>query len=48
MVGRLSGRASSGRRAKGLLETRVVDIRDFAEGKHRVTDDVPYGGGAGW
>jgi len=24
-----------------------VDIRDFAAGKHRVTDDVPYGGGAG-
>src|SRR3954469_13934777 len=34
-------------REKGLLETRVVDIRDFAEGRHRVTDDVPYGGGAG-
>ena len=34
-------------RAKGLLETRIVDIRDFAEGKHRVTDDIPYGGGAG-
>src|SRR3954454_1810636 len=34
-------------REKGLLETRVVDIREFAEGKHRVTDDVPYGGGAG-
>src|SRR5438045_6252492 len=34
-------------RAKGLLEVLVLDIRDFAEGKHRVTDDVPYGGGAG-
>ncbi len=34
-------------RAKGLLRVRVTDIRDFAEGKHRVTDDVPYGGGAG-
>src|SRR3954462_15902496 len=34
-------------RERGLLETRVVDIRDFALGKHRVTDDVPYGGGAG-
>jgi len=33
--------------AKGLLRVRVTDIRDFAEGKHRVTDDVPYGGGAG-
>src|SRR5256885_14062109 len=32
---------------KGLLRGRVTDIRDFAEGKHRVTDDVPYGGGAG-
>ena len=32
---------------KGLLRARVVDIRDFASGKHRVTDDVPYGGGAG-
>lgn len=34
-------------REKGLLRVRVTDIRDFAEGKHRVTDDVPYGGGAG-
>jgi tRNA (guanine37-N1)-methyltransferase len=34
-------------RAKGLLRVRVTDIRDFAEGRHRVTDDVPYGGGAG-
>jgi tRNA (guanine37-N1)-methyltransferase len=33
--------------AKGLLRVTVTDIRDFAEGKHRVTDDVPYGGGAG-
>src|SRR5258707_7818458 len=32
---------------KGLLRARVVDIREFASGKHRVTDDVPYGGGAG-
>jgi tRNA (guanine37-N1)-methyltransferase len=33
--------------ARGLLRVRAVDIREFAEGKHRVTDDVPYGGGAG-
>jgi len=33
--------------AKGILRVTVTDIRDFAEGKHRVTDDVPYGGGAG-
>jgi tRNA (guanine37-N1)-methyltransferase len=32
---------------KGLLRVRVTDIRDFADGRHRVTDDVPYGGGAG-
>jgi len=32
---------------KGLLRARVMDIREFAAGKHRVTDDVPYGGGAG-
>ncbi len=24
-----------------------MDIRDFAEGRHRVTDDRPYGGGCG-
>ncbi len=32
---------------KGLLRARVSDIRDHAEGKHHVTDDTPYGGGAG-
>jgi tRNA (guanine37-N1)-methyltransferase len=32
---------------KGLLDVRVTDIREFAEGKHHVTDDSPYGGGAG-
>ena len=37
------GRAGS----KGLLSTRVVDIRDYGIGRHRVTDDSPYGGGAG-
>jgi len=25
----------------------VTDIRDYAEGRHRQTDDRPYGGGAG-
>ncbi|HET7823832.1 MAG TPA: tRNA (guanosine(37)-N1)-methyltransferase TrmD [Anaeromyxobacter sp.] len=34
-------------REGGLLEARVTDIRAYAEGKHRVTDDAPYGGGAG-
>ena len=26
---------------------QTVNIRDFAQGKHRVTDDRPYGGGCG-
>ena len=31
----------------GLVAAAVVDIREHAAGKHRVTDDAPYGGGAG-
>jgi tRNA (guanine37-N1)-methyltransferase len=31
----------------GLLAVRIEDIREHAEGKHRVADDAPYGGGAG-
>jgi tRNA (guanine37-N1)-methyltransferase len=31
----------------GLVRVRVTDIRDHAPGKHHVTDDAPYGGGAG-
>ncbi|MCI0569683.1 MAG: tRNA (guanosine(37)-N1)-methyltransferase TrmD [Myxococcaceae bacterium] len=34
-------------RARGLLDVQVTNVRDFATGKHRVTDDTPYGGGAG-
>jgi len=32
---------------KGLAEIIVHNLRDFARDKHRVTDDYPYGGGAG-
>lgn len=32
---------------KGLLSVRPVDLRNYATGKHRVTDDSPYGGGQG-
>ncbi|MFC1841416.1 tRNA (guanosine(37)-N1)-methyltransferase TrmD [Thermodesulfobacteriota bacterium] len=32
---------------KGLLDVDVVDIRSFARGKHKVTDDRPFGGGSG-
>jgi tRNA (guanine37-N1)-methyltransferase len=33
--------------ASGLVAARVTDVRDFAPGRHHVTDDAPYGGGAG-
>ncbi|MBA2529529.1 MAG: tRNA (guanosine(37)-N1)-methyltransferase TrmD [Euzebyales bacterium] len=39
----LLGRA----RRNGLLDVRVVDLRDFATDRHRTVDDIPYGGGAG-
>ncbi len=32
---------------RGQLTVNVVDIRDFATDRHRVTDDAPYGGGPG-
>lgn len=32
---------------RGLISIHVHNIRDFAEGRHHVTDDTPYGGGAG-
>lgn len=34
-------------REGGLVAVRVSDIREHAAGKHKVTDDAPYGGGAG-
>lgn len=34
-------------RDKGILDIQLVDIRDFAEGKHKKVDDRPYGGGPG-
>jgi len=34
-------------RERGLVSVVVTDIRDSATGKHRITDDAPYGGGAG-
>lgn len=33
--------------AKGLLEIAAINLRDFAEGKHKSVDDTPYGGGPG-
>jgi tRNA (guanine37-N1)-methyltransferase len=34
-------------RARGLVDIRVVNLRDYAEGRHRVTDDYQFGGGGG-
>jgi tRNA (guanine37-N1)-methyltransferase len=31
----------------GILSVALHNIRDYAEGRHRVTDDTPYGGGGG-
>lgn len=31
----------------GLVSVHLHNIRDYAPGKHRVTDDTPYGGGGG-
>ena len=31
----------------GLVEIHVHDIREWAEGRHKVADDSPYGGGPG-
>ena len=33
--------------ANGLLEIHTHNIRDYADNKHRKTDDYPFGGGAG-
>jgi tRNA (guanine37-N1)-methyltransferase len=32
---------------KGLLSINLHDIRNWAEDKHKMTDDAPYGGGCG-
>ena len=34
-------------RQAGLVQVELHDIRAYAEGKHRVTDDYPFGGGPG-
>jgi tRNA (guanine37-N1)-methyltransferase len=34
-------------RARRLVDIRAVNLRDYAGGKHRVTDDYPFGGGGG-
>ncbi|MEN8197096.1 MAG: tRNA (guanosine(37)-N1)-methyltransferase TrmD, partial [Pseudomonadota bacterium] len=39
----LAGRALE----RGLWALESLDIRDFAEDRHRSVDDTPFGGGAG-
>lgn len=34
-------------RKAGLIQIHLHNIRDYAEGKHKVTDDYPFGGGPG-
>ncbi|HKK07262.1 MAG TPA: tRNA (guanosine(37)-N1)-methyltransferase TrmD [Gemmatimonadota bacterium] len=42
------GTSIPGRAAEaGLVEYRVVDLRDHTHDRHRTVDDEPYGGGAG-
>jgi tRNA (guanine37-N1)-methyltransferase len=48
MVEPVLGESMLGRaRARGLVDIRVVNLRDYAAGKHRVTDDYQFGGGGG-
>lgn len=39
----IMGRAAE----SGLVEYRVVNLRDYTHDRHRTVDDYPYGGGAG-
>ncbi len=34
-------------REAGLVTIALHNIRDYASGRHRITDDLPYGGGGG-
>ena len=34
-------------RERGLMDLRLVNLRDHATGRHLVTDDAPFGGGGG-
>jgi tRNA (guanine37-N1)-methyltransferase len=34
-------------RESGILDLKIHNIRDWAKDKHKVTDDRPFGGGAG-
>jgi tRNA (guanine37-N1)-methyltransferase len=46
-TGFLEGSLLGAARAEGLVDIRLTDIRDYAEGPHRQVDDRPFGGGPG-
>ena len=33
--------------ARGVMDVRIHDLRDFTTDRHRVVDDMPFGGGPG-
>ena len=34
-------------RQRGVVDIAVHNVRDFAEGRHQITDEPPFGGGGG-
>src|SRR2546427_12663843 len=43
MVEPVLGASMLGRaRTRGLVDIRVVNLRDYAEGRHRITDDYQF------
>ncbi|RLT13443.1 MAG: tRNA (guanosine(37)-N1)-methyltransferase TrmD [Planctomycetota bacterium] len=43
----LDGSLLGAARIAGLIDIRITNIRDFADGVHRQVDDRPFGGGPG-
>jgi len=46
-TGPLSTSIPARARSRGLVDLRIVDLRDYAHDRRRTVDDRPYGGGAG-
>lgn len=32
---------------RDLIDINIINFRDYGQGKHKLVDDIPYGGGAG-
>ena len=48
MIDAVLGEGVVGRaRSRGLVDVKARDLRDYTSDKHRVVDDVPFGGGPG-